>query len=319
MLPALASADFLTWLSILVKAMTYAATLLAAGSVLAHVFLRTLDPVLLRSLALTAFLAAIAAALLSVLRLPLRASFLMGGTLEGALDPMMLGMVSESPLGTAVAVRLAGLALIPAVLVRRPPASWIAVSGAVLVCASFALRGHALGEPRVVLGALVTVHLLGVAFWLGAFAPLFRAAGAQAPAQAGALAHEFGTAGIWVVGGLVVAGGLTLVLLGVATPSALTTPYGQLMAVKLAIFAGILALAALNKLRLTPALLAGSRDARRKMRRSILIEVGLIGLVLLTTAAFTTVSSPPKAATRTSALEGGPPRLAISFEKEDSA
>ena len=56
----------------------------------------------------------------------------------------------------------------------------------------------------------------------------------------------------------------------------------------------LLALAAMNKLRLTPALLAGDKTAIAKLRRSIGAEMSLGALILLVTAAFTTVVGPPE-------------------------
>lgn len=293
MLVTLASVDALTWISILVKAMTYATTLVAAGSVLVACTLHRLDADMRRSLGRMAAFTAIAAAALSVLRLPVRASFLMGGSLDGALDPMILGMVADSPLGTSVTLRLIGLALILFILVPWRGGQWIAATGAVVVAASFAFRGHALEEPRLLLGLLITVHILGLAFWIGAFAPLAQASARREADLAGPLAEEFGKKALWVVGALFAAGALTLLLFGAATPTALVTPYGQAFAVKLALFAGVLSLAALNKVHLTRALLAATPGAGDRLRRSIRLEAALVGAILLTTAAVTTVTSPP--------------------------
>lgn len=294
MLATLMSADALTWVSILVKALTYATTLVAAGSVLVAVALRTLDAEMRRSLARVAAVSALVAAALSVLRFPVRASFLMGGSLDGSLDPTILGMVADSPLGTSVTLRLIGLALILAILAPWRRAHWVAAAGAVIVAASFAFRGHALEEPRVLLGLLITVHILGLSFWIGAFAPLVQASARVEADVAGPLAQEFGYKALWVVGALVAAGALTLLLFGAATPAALATPYGQAFAVKLALFAGVLSLAALNKMRLTRALLAATPGAGSRLRRSIGVEAALVGTILLTTAAVTTVTSPPE-------------------------
>lgn len=293
MIAALVSADAVTWVSILVKTLAYAATLIAAGSVLVSVGLRELTGDGRAALRRIAVIAALGAAVLSILRVPVRASFLMGGTLDGAVDPMMLGIVTESPLGTSVVVRLIGLALVLAVLLPRRGACWAAVAGALMACASFAFRGHALGDPRFLLGALVTVHITGLAFWVGALAPLIHAARHETPPVAGALAHEFGTKALWIVAALVAAGAVMLVLLGAATPDALPTPYGQAFLVKLALFAAVLGLAALNKLRLTPDLRAAAPGAAERLRRSIAVESILILTILATTAAFTTVTSPP--------------------------
>lgn len=295
MIDALASADTTVWLSILLKTLTYAATLVAAGSVMVSVTLGELTEDGRGSLRRMAVIGALAAAVLSVLRVPVRASFLMGGSFDGAVDPMMLGIVAESPLGASVIVRLVGLALILAILLPIRGAKWVALTGALVTCASFALRGHALGDPRLLLGVLVTAHIAGLAFWLAAFAPLARAARLETHGKAGALAHEFGTKALWVVAALVAAGAVTLVLLGSATLEAVSAPYGQAFLIKLALFAGVLGLAALNKLRLTPDLQAALPGAAQRMRRSIVVESALVLAILATTAALTTVTSPPSA------------------------
>ncbi|MFT4783096.1 MAG: putative copper resistance protein D [Paracoccaceae bacterium] len=95
----LASTDAVTWLSICVKALVYATALLAMGSTLSVLMLRSLPPSEVQALKRLSVLCAIGAAFLSLARLPLRASFLMGGTLQGATEPIMLTMVSQSPLG----------------------------------------------------------------------------------------------------------------------------------------------------------------------------------------------------------------------------
>ena len=63
MLAALASADAVTWISISVKALAYAATLSAIGSVLVLVVLRELSEGGRAALLLTAVLSALAAAI----------------------------------------------------------------------------------------------------------------------------------------------------------------------------------------------------------------------------------------------------------------
>ena len=240
MLAAVLDLDGVTGVEIFVKTVTYATCLVAAGSALTRLALSRPDDDTARAVARLAVAAAVSAAVLSVLRIPVRASFLMGGTLSGALDPAILGMVVESPLGTSLWVRLAGLALVCLVVVDGRRARVAAGYGAALVCASFALRGHTLDEPRLVLGLLVTLHLLGLAFWIGIFAPLHRLASRDAEA-AGALAAEFGAWAVRIVLALVATGAALFVTLTADPPAALDTPYGQLLAVKLLAFAPLLA------------------------------------------------------------------------------
>lgn len=291
MLNVLASADAATWVGIIVKALVYAASLLAAGSVLCAVSLRGLPPLERHHLAQLAALCAVAAGILSLARIPLRASFLMGGTWQGAFDSMMLNMVMQSPLGSSIALRLFGLTLILLILIRARAAWLLAVAGAVLVVASFVLRGHTVGDRHLLLGLLVTLHLWAVAFWMGALWPLYRVAGASGPV-AGQLAHEFGRKAVWVVAILAGTGGVTLWLLTGNLLVALGTPYGQIFTIKLAVFLGLLGLAAWNKLRLTRSLQSGVAGAGETLRNSIRLESLAVAGILLTTAILTTLSAP---------------------------
>ncbi|WP_282063620.1 copper resistance D family protein [Roseobacter litoralis] len=292
MLSALASADAVTWLSICVEALVYAATLLAMGSILSILTLGRLPASEVQALRQLSVLCAIAVAPLYLLRLPLQASFLMGGTWQGATDPMMLAMVADSALGFSIALRLVGLGLICGILLPARFGRPLAAFGVAVVALSFVFRGHALEEPRLLLAALITLHLLGLAFWIGAFAPLYRLSTMNTGSVAGQVSHDFGRIAVWVVGGLALAGGATLWLLTGNVLNMLFTPYGQFFTLKLGAFLGIIGFAAWNKLRLTPALLRQEQGAGARMRMSIRTETALIALILLTTAALTTVSAP---------------------------
>ena len=294
MIGAVASADLLTWISIFVKALVYATTLLAMGSVLALLALRSLPVREVQTLKWLSVVCAVIAVVTSLVRLPLRASFLMGGTWQGGTDPMILAMVWDSPLGTSVSLRLIGLGLILLILVPGRAGRGLAGLGAIVVALSFVFRGHALEEPRLLLGALITLHILGVAFWIGGFAPLYRTARSPNAEIAGAIAHEFGWRALWVVGVLTGVGAVTLWILTGNILEALSTPYGQFFALKLTIFAAVMGLAAWNKLRLTPALLRHDPMACTNLRQSVRVEAALISAILITTAALTTISAPEK-------------------------
>ena len=293
MLSELAAADTVTWLSIVVKTLTYSTTLMAIGAPLLLATLHTLDKKERRSLARLGVFCAVLAILLVILRLPIRASFLMGGTWDGATSAMMLGMVADSPLGSAVVIRTMGLLLTAAILLRHPVAIWIGCLGAAIAAASFGLRGHALEEPRITLGILITVHILGLSFWWSALVPLISVAKQRSANRIGELAHEFGQSALWIVLGLALAGGTMLVLFGVTSLEAVRTPYGQALVVKLIAFVLVMGVAAVNKLRLTPALLSGRVDAATRFRSTVRVEAVLILLVLVTTAVLTTLAAPP--------------------------
>jgi len=95
------------------------------------------------------------------------------------------------------------------------------------------------------------------------------------------------------VGALLVAG-FVLLWIMLKTPFALLdSDYGRAVTVKLLFVAGLLGLAAVNKLVLTPALARGDISALSRLRNSITTEIAMAGLVLVVTAMFTTIVGPP--------------------------
>jgi copper resistance protein D len=72
-----------------------------------------------------------------------------------------------------------------------------------------------------------------------------------------------------------------------------TSSYGCYIILKLGLVACLLALAALNKLRLTRRLLTGDSGALRSLRISIRAEMVLAAMILIVTAALTTLTGPP--------------------------
>jgi putative copper resistance protein D len=150
---------------------------------------------------------------------------------------------------------------------------------------------HALAAwlPTLVLA----VHLTAAAFWLGALVPLFMIARDAELARVAAIAARFGAAALYVVGALLAAGIGLLALLLHHVADLWASEYGRLILTKLLLVAGLLALAALNHVRLTPRLFASDRAALGALQRSIGLEIALAAAVLLVTAALTTVAGPP--------------------------
>jgi putative copper resistance protein D len=220
-------------------------------------------------------------------------------------------MVFETPMGVAWQVRMAALAA-TAVLafVRNPVARVAQVAFAAAALASLAWTGHgAAGEATKGLVQLVAdiVHLLAAGAWIGALAALglLVARNASRLTSAGYISmyhalDGFSNAGTVIVGLLIITGSInTWILVGPAGVGLLgSDPYVQLLALKLALFAVMLGLAATNRFRLTPAL---SRDldagvvpleALRALRRSIAIEAGLAASVLAIVAWLGTLVPP---------------------------
>ncbi|MEX3017959.1 CopD family protein [Gymnodinialimonas hymeniacidonis] len=286
----LAPIDGLVVLAILAKAIGYGAALLAMGGVLfSVVFSQHAEASVIRLARKLAVGAALVGLAVLAIRFGIRAARISGMGIEGATDPMMLGFVWDSPLGTAAIWRGIGELAIVAILVPRI-GQWIALAGSVAIAISFAQVGHALGEPRAALAVLLVLHLLAAAFWVGALIPLRRAALISDGAE---LLHHFGKLAAGGVAALVLAGTSLAWLLSGSTIALFGTAYGLALLVKVAIVAVLLGFAAWNKVRLVPALRAEKPGATHALRRSISMEMLAVVLILLATATITSVTTPP--------------------------
>jgi copper resistance protein D len=278
---------------IAVKTLTYAATLGAAGAVFFLLYSGTLiastDRLRIRRIVLGLSTLSVFAGAAQIMV----SAGSMGGEAAGMLDGSLLHMVWQAGAGRASAIRAIGL-LIAALLVLSDRPSWLAFFGAVVAATSFAWTGHARSlNPDALPILLLSVHLLGAAFWLGALAPLAIVARDGDLSHIAATAARFGTVAVFVVGGLMAAG-VTLLWMLLGDFTALWgSTYGRYVIYKLAIVACLLCVAAFNKLRLTPRLYAGDSRAVRSLRTSIRLELLLGVLILAVTATLTTVTGPP--------------------------
>jgi copper resistance protein D len=222
----------------------------------------------------------------------------MAGEMSGVVDPSMQMMALQSPIGATFAVRVLGLALVAVGLRRsmtraRPPT--LALVGAVLTISAFALTGHTSDNPhRVAAATLLIIHLLVVAFWIGALCPLYMATTREPRAVAAKLIDAFSTVASWVVPGILLAG-IALTALLVPALAVFSQPYGQLLLTKVALFAVLIAMAAFNKWIFGPACANDDAQASRAFRRTVALEYGVICIVLAVTAAMTAFYSPEAA------------------------
>jgi len=279
--------------AVLVKAALYAATLGTAGGVFFLAYSRSLlEPgdrlAIPRSLCILATVAIAA----SAARVLLTAAS-MSEDAAGMLDARLLAMVWHGGEGRAAMLRAGGLLLAVFAVARYGRAGSLALAGAALAATSFAWVGHARAAAQGATPLLLGVHVLAVAFWLGALGPLAILARRVEPRRLGAVAARFGRIALAFVGVLVAAGAAVLWILLGSVSELWTSSYGWLACAKIALVACLLALAAWNKLRLVPRIVAGDPLAVRSLRRSIRAEMVVAGLILLITAALTTVAGPP--------------------------
>ena len=280
--------------AVFAKAVTYAATFGAAGAVFFSFYcgsvLRDAQRGLIRRLIAILVVAAAAA---SVLRILLLAGS-MSADVAGMFNATFAGMILRAGEGRASGVRIAGLALMLFTLSKNPAFRAPAIVGAVAASTSFAWVGHIHAlVPNTAPSLLLSLHLLSAAFWLGALPPLLIIVTDAHEPQIAAAAARFGKLALRVVALLLAAGAsLLFMLIGSAGPF-WASDYGRMMAIKLLAVAALLSLAAWNKLALTPELLQGDTRAMVKFRRSLLTEMSIGVLILMTTAAFTTLTGPP--------------------------
>lgn len=242
-----------------------------------------------------------------VLWFVLQAASMSGLPLDQALNRETLSAVLNDTLfGQVCKIRLGLLVALVALLwwVRHAPEErarlMLSLIGAPLagaMLATLAWAGHAAagkeanGYVQVIADAM---HLLAAGAWLGGLPPLvfllararWSAVGLPIAADA---TRRFSTLGIASVAGLVLTGSVNSWYLVGGVPALLGTMYGRLLMLKLALFALMLALAAVNRLRLTPQLVAvraagpavGAAGALRGLWRNATLET-MLGLAIVT-------------------------------------
>ena len=276
--------------AIIAKAVGYGAALLAMGGPLFVLVFRSSYNDVRQLARKVAVIAALIGLAVLALRFGIRAARISGMGLSGAVDPMMLGFVWDSPLGAAAIWRGAGELLVVALLIRGIVGLSAGLIGALLIAVSYTFVGHSLGDPRWLLASLLTLHLLAAAFWIGALLPLRHAVGQPEGAR---LLHRFGNVASLTVALLVVVGLIFAWLMTGSFSNLLSTAYGKTLLAKLGVVSGLMALAALNKWRFVPALASGTPTAVPHLRRSIQIEAIAVLLILMATATLTSITTPP--------------------------
>ena len=212
-------------------------------------------------------------------------------------------IVTQSAIGSAWVVRMAAvaIALLAALALGRSPhlARYCLLASAVLAIATLVWTGHA-GATEGWTGSLHRlsdiVHMLAAAVWIGGIAAfawlLFQPLAQQSDAQI-RIAHraleQFSRVGTLAVGLIVLTGIInSLSLMGLPHPYALfASRYGQLLLIKLALFAAMLMLAGVNRWRLTPALGAANGNpvpALRGLRQSLVLETSTVLTILAVVA-----------------------------------
>jgi copper transport protein len=255
-----------------------------AGGALFRALVAPLPGTVPRWLSMAAWLGA-AAALLGI--------GVQGGSMMGAPEIGILLQGAPWLVATASTVFVrnmvvaAGMMLVASTLGARRPR--VAVGGAGLAAAGLSLSGHAAvgGLP---VQALLVLHALTAAYWIGAFLPLaavLRRDGLRALPTV----RRFARLAIPAVALLLLSGVVQAALHLPGLGALTSTTYGLLILSKATGAALLLGLAALNHRRLTPAMAQGSRGAPLLLRRSIAAE-GALAVLILGATALLSMTSP---------------------------
>jgi putative copper resistance protein D len=149
---------------------------------------------------------------------------------------------------------------------------------------SLAWSGHAaggLGAEAVIHPAADVLHLIAAAAWVGALVPLavLLAATAKDDAAIARIATtRFSTLGIVSVGTLLVTGIVNTWYLAGSIEALTDTQYGHLLLLKIGLFFAMVAIAAVNRLRLTPRLLQESPATNGGALRHLCRNAGIEAL-----------------------------------------
>lgn len=282
---AFAEAD---WLAICLRALVYLGTVATAGAILFRTTFPQTSLGLLPTLRWQIFIGALFLLVCEPLRYALFQLNIAGGDMALAFDPPMRWIGMQTPLGQATLIRLASLIPLLIMGLRWPALGAIA---AIAMIGSYLLEGHTVSNgERFILAPLLFAHLIAVHWWIGALIPLLSAARLLPNDIVADLVQRFGEFALWTVGFLVASGGLLLALL-TGWHFDPGSAYQQSFAIKLAVFAAILGIAALNKLRFTPMLAHNPERGRTYLKTSLRIEILVAFLILFATALAT--SFPP--------------------------
>jgi putative copper resistance protein D len=199
--------------------------------------------------------------------------------LSTVLNETQFGMVTE--IRSVLAVILASCLAYD----RLPLADWLALAAALGLTASIAGTGHAastlgaLGNLHLAADAL---HLVAAASWIGGLVPFALLLAAVRRHDGASLARDaaqsFSTLGIVSVATLAMTGLVNSWILVGSFRGLLVTEYGQVLMLKLVVFAAMLVFAAVNRFALTPRLIVSSgndREAVRRLMRNSTVEIGL--------------------------------------------
>src|SRR5690554_1842099 len=187
---------------------------------------------------------------------------------------------------------ICSIVLIDAILGLRKLAIALLAVAWVPIAVGLAAIGHSLALNASA-RAMLFLHVLAIACWIGAFYPLWRLCASADLALIPRTMHNFGLWGIGLVGVVVFTGGSLLWQLFDQPSDFVSTDYGIAVVVKLSLVAVIMLFAALHKFILVPNLAGDdAQQAQQRLKRSIALEAIVGCFILAATAVLSSVLGP---------------------------
>lgn len=226
---------------------------------------------------------------------------------SGMWHPLFRSILWSSTVGDSTLWRAIGFALMLVVLAAfriprdikggacfRILAFVLWVVALAMLAFSSSLVGHS-AELGLWVQLALSVHVLAIAWWMGALWPLWLSCKKLDGELLHALMPRFGQFAQAAVALLILVGVFLAIQLLDSVSALWLTEYGRTLSIKLIGVSIILLLALYHKLRLVPALLSNPESSSR-LARSIQIEMALGFLIFLATAVLTTLVGPVHAA-----------------------
>lgn len=221
---------------------------------------------------------------------------------SGMWDPLMHSVLWQSNAGRALIwkgfgfiVALIGILIFRLSFLDRqriliPVLLFLYATSSASLAFSFSIGGH-VAELTIHYKFLIGIHVIAMAWWIGALWPLRRACYYFEAEELFNLMHRFGMHALYFVLLLVVSGGVLAWRLFDSWQNLLHSSYGFIFLLKLTLVAAILSLAALHKLRLVPKLTI-KENGPSQLALSIGFEMVVAISILMVATVLTTVVGP---------------------------
>ncbi len=209
---------------------------------------------------------------------------LLGLTAGDILTSAPWQAAASTSLATSLLIAIGAMVLAMMSLLNVSGKTRCALSAVAILATGTALAasGHAsTAPPQWLTRPMVFLHGIGVAFWIGALAPL-AAMAKQRAASLLVIVNRFSRMAVPVVATIALTG-LALAVVQLESLRALIeTRYGLILSVKLVLVASLLGLAALNRFCLTPRLALNPFDTKALVRSIVwecVVAVGILAVV----------------------------------------